>query len=145
MGLLDHSPTLRLWIGQAGRDAPSLGGFLLITVASILIGMTVSVARWATIDTTHRYTGLRQSKLDFSKLQNREQGFEMMIDIHYRYYQFYSNSIIAIPLFLVGRWTANGFSMLELLGGTAISILFLAGSRDTLRKYNERVNLLFSA
>ena len=68
-----------------------------------------------------------------------------LIEDHYRYYQFYSNSLVAIACFMVGRWTVEGFSIIELIGWLAISGLFLAGSRDTLRKYYERVEALLAA
>lgn len=145
LGLLEHSATLRLWMGQTASEAPSVGGFLLLTVASIFVGMTVSTIRWAIIDSIHYHSGLKQPNWDFSKLNSREQGFVFMVDVHYRYYQFYSNSIVAIPVLLVGRWIAMGFSFAELIAGIAIAVLFFAGSRDTLRKYYERVELLLTA
>ena len=136
---------MRLWIGQAGSEAPSIGGFLLLTVASVFAGMTVSTIRWTTIDRIHHKTGICPPNWKFSNLKSREQAFVLMIDIHYRYHQFYSNSIIAIPIFLVGRWNSRGFSILELTGGIVIIALFFAGSRDTLRKYYERVDSLLSS
>lgn len=145
MGLADYSETLRIWLGQAGSEAPSIGGFLLLTVVCVLAGMIVTTLRWAAIDRIHDRTGLKQPAWDFSQLKNREQGFAIMIDSHYRYYQFYANSIVAIPILLVGRWSANGFALLELAGGITIAVLFFAGSRDSLRKYYERVDLLLSS
>lgn len=145
MGWVEHSPTLRLWLGQAGNEAPSVGGFLLLTVACVMTGMIVTTIRWATIDWIHGRTGLKQPAWDFFQLKNREQSFMIMIDSHYRFYQFYANSIVAIPFLLIGRWSANGFSLLELTGGIAIAALFFAGSRDTLRKYYQRVEMLLAA
>lgn len=145
MGWTEHSSMLRLWLGQAGSESPSVGGFLLLTVACVLVGMILTTLRWATIDWIHDRTGLKQPAWDFTQLKNREQGFAIMIDIHYRYYQFYANSIMAIPGLLIGRWTANGFALLELVGGIAIAVLFFAGSRDTLRKYYRRVDLLLAS
>lgn len=145
LGFADYSATLRLWIGLPGSDAPSVGGFLLLTVASVFVGLTVGTVRWMTIDTIHHLTGVKKPEWQFSNLKNREHAFGVMIDIHYRYYLFYSNSIVAIPIFLVGRWVSRGFSFLELIAAVATMILFFAGSRDTLRKYYNRVESLLAS
>lgn len=145
LGYADLSPTIRLWVGQSGNDAPSVGGFLLLTVASVFAGMTISSIRWATIDQLHHLTGICQPRWNFRNLKDREQAFGAMIDIHYRYYQFYSNSVIAIPVFLIGRWSARGFAFAEMLAGIVIVALFFAGSRDTLRKYYIRVESLLAS
>ena len=145
LGFADYSETLRHWIGQTGGEAPSVGGFLLLTVASVFAGLTIGTIRWVSIDRIHDRMGIRQPGWNFGNLKNREQAFGVMIDIHYRYYQFYSNSIIAIPIFLAGRWNSYGFSLIELLFGSLAIALFFAGSRDTLRKYYDRVDLLLAS
>ena len=64
---------------------------------------------------------------------------------HYRYYQFYSNMFVSTAVVCVAEvglsgnlcqigWPALGFLFLELV--------FLAGSRDTLRKYYARAERL---
>ena len=117
----------------------------MLTVACVQMGMIVTTIRWATIDWIHNCTGLSQPEWNFSQLQNREHGFALMVDSHYRYYQFYANSIVAIPFLLLGRWVASGFSLLELVVGGLIMALFFAGSRDSLRKYYQRVDLLLTS
>lgn len=144
LGLAEHSILLQQWIGTSVPGSPTLGGFLYLTVASIFAGLVVSTIRWLTVDWLHHLTGLRQPDWNFTRLANREQGFGVLINIHYRYYQFYANSSVAVAVFLSARWTAVGFSGWEALVGVGLCLLFLAGSRDTLRKYYRRVDDLLS-
>ncbi len=137
------SPTVQAWLEGSPAKTPTVGGFLYVTVASLGTGLTVSLVRWAVIDTVHRWTGIADPGWDFSRLQENIAAFETLVEIHYRYYQFYANSLVAL-LFLYGArraafgvfssglgWTDLGFA---LLAG-----IFFAGSRDTLRKYYTRV------
>src|SRR5207245_11395417 len=75
--------------------APRIGGFLYLTVASLAAGMAVSAVRWALVDTLHSYTGLPMPALDFSKLGENVEAFDLLIEIHYRHYQYYSNMVVA--------------------------------------------------
>ena len=145
LGLAHHSETLMTWLGKSGEASPSVGGFLFLTVASVFAGMTVSTIRWAIVDAIHQRSGIKQPSWDFSRLAGREDSFEFLIAIHYRFYQFYSNSMIAIVVALVARWTSEGFLWIESACGLAVCILFFAGSRDTLRKYYHRVDRLLAA
>lgn len=145
LGMSHHSATIQTWIGSSVPDAPSLGGFLYLTVAAIFAGLVVSTIRWLVIDSVHRLTGLKQPNWNFAKLSDRQEGFAMLIDVHYRYYQFYANSMVAIVFFAVSRWLANGFAGWELAVGIALEVLFFAGSRDTLRKYYQRVDALLAS
>lgn len=144
LGLAHHYPLLQTWIGEATDSAPSLGGFLYLTVASIFIGLGISTLRWLVLDTIHHATKLKAPRWDFSKLAQRENGYQLLIDIHYRYYQFYGNSIFGIASFGVARWTASGWIWWEVLLVTATMALFFVASRDTLRKYYSRVDQLLS-
>jgi hypothetical protein len=96
LGLAHHSAMIQSWIGTAVPDAPSLGGFLYLTVAAIFAGLVVSTLRWLLIDTLHHWMGLKQPRWNFERLADRQQSFAMLVDAHYRYYQFYGNSMVAI-------------------------------------------------
>lgn len=145
LGIAPYSATVQAWIGTSGPDAPTIGGFLYVTVAAVFLGLLVSTIRWAIIDTIHHYTGIKPPGWDFSRLANREAGFTVLIDIHYRYYQFYGNSIIAILFLTSTRSLSQGFSVVEILAATLTCMLFFAGSRDTLRKYYRRADELLTA
>ncbi len=148
LGFSRFSPTLQTWFTPPSGAAPSIGGFLYLTVASIAAGMVVSAVRWACVDTVHAKTGLPPAKLDFSRLNENVAAFELLISIHYRHYLYYSNMFIAVAAaYLCYRvdlpnpmslgWTDLGFVLLE--------TVFFATSRDTLRKYYQRSEQLLSA
>ncbi len=147
LGLAPFSPTLRSWFGAAQSGAPSLGGFLYLTVVSLAAGMTVNAVRWALVDTLHAHTGLRPPRLNFSRLANRVDAFALLIDIHYKHYQFYANMLVALAAAYVGYrvnigglwplgWPDLAFALME--------GIFFATSRDTLRKYYRRSRQLLS-
>ncbi len=126
-------------------QVPTIGGFLYLTLASIACGMTVTAIRWAIVDTLHRRTGLKAPELDFAKLNGRVDAFELLIEIHYRHYQYYANMAVATVMAYVGFRAHHGWSVhfgwVESLF-VSLEILFLGTSRDTLAKYYKRAELL---
>jgi hypothetical protein len=82
---------------------PSVSGFLYVTLASLALGLIISAVRWAVIDQILRgYYFLRHRKdlpkIDFSKLSDPSMfgAFQGANENHYRYYQYYSNTLVAI-------------------------------------------------
>lgn len=140
-GLAALSPTIRAWLGTPSADAPSLGGFLYVTVASLTAGLILSTLRWLVLDSVHHATGLKPPKRDFSRLQERGAAFSTLVSDLYRYYQFYGNMSFAIAVTYV-LWRGQGILPIDELWSDVLFILLelllLAGSRDTLRKYYER-------
>ena len=90
LGFSQFSPVLRTWFASTPTDSPTISGFLYLTVASLAVGMTVSAVRWALVDSLHSLTGLSLPPLDFSRLGNNVEAFSLLIEIHYRHYQFYA-------------------------------------------------------
>ena len=126
----------------------SLGGFLHLAVASVGVGLTFSTLRWLLLDRLHHATGLAPPRWELSQLGSRVQAFELLIQIHYRYYQFYGNSLVAMTFTYVA-WRAVHFHQTCLVGWpdalyASLAALFFAGSRDSLRKYYERVAKLLA-
>lgn len=134
-----YSPMVAGWLQGTAAELPTVGGFLYVTLASIAAGLTVSTVRWMLIDTLHHATGIRQVEWDFSRLQANIDAFRVLVEIHYRYYQFYANTVIAVAfLYVAVRGNGGQFHMavglLDVLFVT-VEVVLLAGSRDTLRKY----------
>jgi hypothetical protein len=141
-------PAVRDWFGAAPENAPSLGGFLYLTIAAIAAGMTVSTVRWGLLDTLHHVTGIKPPVLDFAGFSDRVAAFDYLIEIHYRYYLFYSNMVVALAFTYVLRraallgplypwsWWDPAFAVLE--------VIFFLGSRDTLWKYYRRTERLLA-
>ncbi|MBI1827330.1 MAG: hypothetical protein HY287_04015 [Planctomycetes bacterium] len=138
------SPPVAAWL--SAEPGPSLGGFLYSTMASLAAGMTVSALRWAMIDTFHHCTGLIRPEWDDSRLTERLPALEYLVETHYRYYQFYGNSFVAMVFaYSAWRFSAVGKAVscgLPDVGVAVLASVFLAGSRDTLRKYYCRATLL---
>lgn len=146
-GLGQASPTIGDWFGAASANSATFGGFLYVTIAAVGAGLTASTVRWLVIDAIHHYTGIEPPRWDFSQLDKRVEAFDFLIEIHYRYYQFYANTLVA-SLFAyiawrISHWVSEPWGLPEV---TAINIwaLFFYGSRDTLRKYYSRSKRLLS-
>lgn len=147
-GFSQFSPILRSWFGAAPADAPTIGGFLYLTVASIAAGMTISAIRWALLDTLHGWTGIMLPPLDFSRLGRNVEALGLLIEIHYRHYLFYSNGFLSIAIayacyrIKIGSiwplgWLDSGFVVLE--------AVFFITSRDCIRKYYTRSQQLLAS
>jgi hypothetical protein len=140
-GLSQFSSTLQNWFAVTPADSPTIGGFLYLTVASLAAGMTVSAIRWAVVDTLHSLTGLPLPPLDFSRLGKNVAAYGLLIEIHYVHYQFYSNEAIATAIAYASyRVKLGGLLPLSWIDAAfvTIEVVFIATSRDTLKKYYAR-------
>ena len=141
------SPTLAGWFAATPENAPTISGFLYLTVTSLTIGMTITAVRWAIVDQLHALTGLPPPKLDFSGLASRVDAFSLLIEIHYRHYQFYSNMFVAIGIaYICHRIHIGTRWHIDLIdpGLVLLEAIFFLTSRDTLRKYYQRTQQLLS-
>ena len=140
LGVSYFSATVRglLTITEA-TTAPTVGGFLYLTLASVAAGLTASTVRWAVIDTLHHRTGIRPPGWDFGRLQEHVEAYIILVENHYRFFQFYANMLMS----LVFTWACRRAALSPPLGwfdlafGLLVVILF-AGSRDALAKYYTR-------
>lgn len=141
-GVSYFSDTVRLWLGESATESPTVGGFLYVTLASIAAGLTASAVRWMVINRLHQWTGIPEPRWDFSRLGPNAVAFNMLIEIHYRHYQYYANMLVALIFLFICRrmgsgqiWAPLGAMDWSVLGLAAI---FYVTSRDTLRKYHTR-------
>jgi len=140
-GLSSFSPSLRAWFAANPTDAPTISGFLYLTLASLAVGMTVTAIRWVFVDLVHAATGLKAPDLDFSQLPGKVDAFNLLIEIHYRHYLFYSNALVATAI----TWICHRISSQPPcqitwidLGFVVLEAIFFRTSRDTLQKYHQR-------
>lgn len=142
------SPTLRAWLTSVPSDAPTVGGFLYLTIAAVAAGLTVSTVRWSLIDTLHHWTGIPAPTLNFGRLAQNTTAFKLLVEIHYHYYKFYSNMLVSILALLVSRRFQAGLDWktfgLPDVGLAFLGIVFFFGSRDSLRKYYRRTSQLLA-
>ncbi len=145
-GISLFSPTVDSWITTSQHGAPTVAGFLYVTLASLAAGLTVSAIRWILIDSFHHATGVKPPHWEFANLDDRLQGFLALVENHYRFYQFYSNSLIAGALTFAVHFASTNISLCQpswpTVGFILLEIVLLAGSRDALRKYYQRVERL---
>lgn len=90
------SETVHAWLAVSPEAAPTVGGFLYVTLGSTAAGLVVSAMRWAIIDRLYHRTGIREPRWDFTRLSANFEAFEGLVQNHYRYYQFYSNLLVAL-------------------------------------------------
>lgn len=142
-GVSYFSATVRLWLSGAGTT-PTIGGFMFGTLASVAAGVTVSTVRWLVIDTIHHWTGIRQPPWDFARLQDNVGAYNVLNDIHYKFYLFHANGLIALIFVYVARRAHQGIFTAPVgwfdLGFALLSVVLFVGSRDMLRKYYTRVS-----
>lgn len=138
-GLSRVSSDVSFWLSGSGSGAgdPTVGGFCYVSLASLAAGMTVSAVRWLLVDTFLSCTGVRRPRWDDSMLVEKLEAFEALVENHYRYYQFYANTFVALAFsYAVWRLPSTAhFLALHDVGVLFLLGVFLAGSRDALRKY----------
>lgn len=148
LGISPFSPLLQAWFASTPPTAPTLGGFLYLTVASLAAGMAVSAIRWVIVDRSHAWTGLRMPALDFSRLGGNVQAFSLLITIHYQHYLFYANMFVATALaytcYRVRLGWHGSWGWID-LGAAVMEVVFYVTSRDTLRKYYTRGSQVLQA
>jgi len=143
-----HSPTVHAWLAVAPNHAPTVGDLFYATLASVACGMIVSAFRWAMIDTIHHRTGVVVPQWDFSLLQDRLDGYQLLVEFHYRYYQFFANMLVAsafsyaayraAPAGFDAPWTAAD------IGFGVVCVVLFVTSRDALQKYYCRAGELLT-
>lgn len=146
-GLSPFLPTVQTWLEGTSTAAPTIGGLLYLSLASLAAGMTVSAVRWAAVDTLHARMGLTPPYLDFGRLPGKVAEMQLLIEIHYRHYQFYANMLVAVAIAYLGYRFHVGFAAPGLpdLALVVLEPVFFFTSRDTLRKYYTRTRELFNS
>ncbi|MEN1704600.1 MAG: hypothetical protein AAGJ54_03670 [Planctomycetota bacterium] len=145
-GVATRVPEIAVWMLGVGPSDPTIGGVFYVTAASTLLGMLLGALRWATIDQIFAFSGLRRPAWNDRRLIEALPAFTRLVDDHYRYYQFYSNTAIALAgAFLLWRSsphaTGHEPGWVE-LGLSLIVLVLLAASRDALSRYYRRTGLL---
>jgi hypothetical protein len=141
-GLPMLSGSQMVWAAAANEVSPTLPSLLSGTVEAIAVGLTVSTLRWLIIDTLHHRTGLKPPPWDFARLEKNVAAFELLVHIHYRYYKFYANMVVALVWAFISRGAGQGPRGVVYW---LLAALFLFASRDALRKYYERAGRLLVA
>ncbi len=147
-GIGEFSPTIHSWFTGSTNQSPSVGGFLYVTLGAVATGLFVSTIRWLVIDGIHHRTGISEPEWDFSDMNENLATFELLVASHYRYYQAYSNLVVAGIILFTSLWLTNAnvraHAVRDFAGLAAIEVVLWLGSRDTLRKYYRRAEALMA-
>ena len=137
-------PAMNRW--ASGSPPSGIDGAVVLILMALAVGMTVTAIRWAVVDKIHAQTGLVPPELNFANLPGRVQEFQLLIEIHYRHYQFYANMLIAVAIAYMGYRFSIGWAQPGLidLGVVVVEPVFFLTSRDTLRKYYSRTTQLLN-
>jgi hypothetical protein len=136
------------WLSKAGDEhGVTVGGFLYSTLASLASGLLLSAVRWLFIDHVMWLINVRDRGMNFSRLSDKDRyaAFSGVVENHYRYYQYYSNTLIALICFFAVYVYEKG-NPGHLVWGIGIAVafaLFLA-ARDALKKYYDRALQILS-
>ena len=145
-GVSYFSPAVTGWLGRAASNAPTVGGFLYVTLAAVGAGLTASTVRWMVVDTVHHLTGIPRPRWDFSQFDQKVAGYDKLGEVHYKYYEFYGDVLVSLVFSWFCRRLALGFWSAPLewldLAFLVLGGIFFAGSRDTFRTYNQRLEML---
>jgi hypothetical protein len=138
-GIAPLSPVVAGWLTaaqSAGLDAP-----LYTLMAATAAGMVASCFRWLIVDQIHALTGLGTAAFNARALEERPAAFALLVESHYRYYQFYANTLVAAAFaYSIHRWlgTSPTLGVATDLALLILSVALFAGSRDALSKYRHR-------
>jgi hypothetical protein len=121
----------------------TIAGFLFSTLASLGLGLLLSAIRWMIVDHVLIYIGrVKPSVVDFSKLNdpNRFASFQGIVENHYRYYQYYANTLVAVVIafsvYVTNASELPASGVCILLALTVVALTW--ASYDCFKKYHTR-------
>lgn len=145
-GVGDLWPSFSPWLSSNPEAMSSVGGFLHLALASLAAGLVISAIRWAAIDSIHHVTGLSMPQMDFSELQEKLDAFQLAVEHYYRYYQFYSNTLVAVLVVgVVSHWQAGAWKLATYGIVFGLEAVLFFASRDSLGRYYSRTKVLLGA
>lgn len=135
-------PAVASWIAPVPDGAGlGLGPPVYAVLSAIAAGMVFSCVRWLVLDQLLHWCGLTPPAWNFERLKQQLDVFNYLVEYHYRYYQFYGNTIVALLwTYLLNRTLADApyLGVGTDVGVIVISVVLLAGARDSLSKYYNR-------
>lgn len=140
VGASRFSQTIAGWMSISPSSDPTVGGFLYVVVGSLCAGLVANAVRWALIDSLHHRTGVTPPRVDFSRLQDNLEAFQLAVEHNYRYYQFHGSMALAAAFYSAADQFSRGrWSLATLAAFVFLEAVLLATSRDNLKRYYERI------
>jgi len=147
------SATAHNWLAVAASKDGTVGLFLFVLLGSAALGIAVSGIRaWAIDRLLQKAWGIGPPQIKWGQVDDRKrENLNLMIQGFYRYYQFYSNSLVALLILMVARlsvgltpdWSVWIWGGVVLTGLAIVYVLFWS-AKDSYSNYVKAVNNLFS-
>lgn len=146
-GLSFSNDEVGKWLAKSAEDdAPTVGGFLYATLASLALGLLISAVRWLIIDHLLWLIGVYDPGINFANLKDKDRyaAFLGAVENHYRYYQYYANTLVAIigALIIYLIVGTEKPSLPVWVTAAAIMVALFLGFRDALKKYFDRAHAI---
>jgi hypothetical protein len=147
-----HMLTVQAWMAAASEKEQSVGVFLFVLLASLSMGLVVSGIRALVLDNLLQFGQLLRQhavpklSLDWSKVDDKKLPVLITIrDAHYRHYQFYANTLVAMVFWAFSRASTSrpGMSPQQWALISAILLALLFSARDSFLRYVNAVNRAF--
>ncbi len=145
-----HINIIENWLSMDKGSIPEIGGFLYTSLASIAAGVGISAFRWLVID---HWVYKDKTELDFTKIKDKENALNMIIEKHYMYYLFYGNMFFALAIGYVSRFASRLMSNQDIfnsreaffLGSLIIAeYILIKGACNARERYYERALAILS-
>src|SRR5689334_7002357 len=104
IGLAPLAPVVATWFDA--NHASGISAPIYALLAATAAGMAVSAFRWLIVDSIHNLT-LGNSTFNAKALEERGKAFQYLVEGHYRFYQNYSHTLVAVI------WTYSIYRWLE--------------------------------
>jgi hypothetical protein len=144
-GMAPLFPSVARWLRPVGQGDLGLGPPLYAVLAATAMGLILSCFRWLSIDQLHRWMGVTPPAWDDRQLAEVLDGFDYLVQNHFRYYEFCGNTLVAALVgYTINRWmgTLPFLGPATDLGMWVLVIVLFTASRDALAKYYARTGRL---
>jgi hypothetical protein len=138
-------PVVRESLMVSSASAPTVEGFLFVTLAAIGLGLLVNAVRWQIIDNLHYWTGVPRRSWDYSMLPDRIGAFQYLVANQFRYYECYSNLVVAVGASHGSAELAGHATWSERTIVAVILVILWNASRKTLANYHSRIGAFLTA
>jgi len=138
-------PIISQWLKPVPDGVLGFGPTVYTLLAALTTSQIINCFRWLILDHIHSWTGIRAQSSNFGDLRNGVEGFDYLVQNHYRYYQFAGNMLLAVTWsYGVNRYlkTLPSLGPGTDLGMAILVVVLFAASRDALWKYYHRTHAL---
>lgn len=144
-GVAPLAPAVATWLQADTVATAGVSPSVYTLVGATTLGLVLSCFRWLLVDSMLHRMGIRRPVWKDQRLVERLEAFDYLVENHYRYYQFYANTLIAIVWSYSIHRSMKSSPLLGPgtdLGAIILCAVLFAGARDALAKYYERTSRL---